>query len=95
MCCERNSLVFTSDAGALFTKRASSFSDHANARQATLSESLGDAALRDMARRRPSTPEHFLEVKGVGQKKSRQYSKVILDVIKEYCAQHAVGMDVE
>jgi len=34
---------------------------------------FGDAALRDMARRRPSTLDGFLEVKGVGETKCEQY----------------------
>jgi ATP-dependent DNA helicase RecQ len=45
---------------------------------------FGDAALRDMARRKPSTAEDFLEVNGVGQMKCRQYAGVFLAAIKEY-----------
>jgi ATP-dependent DNA helicase RecQ len=56
---------------------------------------FGDAALRDMARRRPSTPERFLEVKGVGQKKSQQYGEVMLTAISEYCTHHAADMDID
>ena len=55
---------------------------------------FGDAALRDMARRRPSTPEAFLEVNGVGEKKCQQYGQAILDAIKEYCRANSVDMDV-
>ncbi len=40
-----------------------------------------DAALRDMARRQPRTEEEFLQVKGVGAKKSEQYSKVFTEAI--------------
>jgi len=36
---------------------------------------FGDAALRDMARRRPSTLDGFLEVKGVGETKCEQYGE--------------------
>ena len=32
---------------------------------------FGDAALRDMARKRPSTVQRFLDVKGVGETKCR------------------------
>ncbi len=56
---------------------------------------FGDAALRDMARRRPATLEGFLEVNGVGEKKSEQYGAVFLDVIKEYCLANSVEMNVE
>ena len=45
---------------------------------------FSDAALRDMARRKPSTPESFLEVHGVGEMKCKQYSETFLAVIKEY-----------
>ena len=54
---------------------------------------FGDAALRDMARRRPSTPQDFLEVKGVGEKKLRQYGEVVLDAIKGYCQASSLEMD--
>jgi ATP-dependent DNA helicase RecQ len=56
---------------------------------------FGDAALRDMARRRPSTPERFLEVRGVGQKKCQQYGEVMLTAISEYCTHHALDMDID
>jgi len=49
---------------------------------------FGDAALRDMARHRPSTLEGFLEVKGVGEKKCRLYGETVLAAIKDYCLDH-------
>ena len=49
---------------------------------------FGDAALRDMARRRPSTTERFLEVKGVGEAKCQQYGKVMVGRIRQYCQEH-------
>ena len=55
---------------------------------------FGDAALRDMARRRPSTLDGFLEVKGVGEKKSRQYGKSVLAAIKDYCLENSLETDV-
>jgi ATP-dependent DNA helicase RecQ len=55
---------------------------------------FSDAALRDMARRRPSTIEKFVEVKGVGQKKCLQYGDNILTAIKKYCFEHSLAMDV-
>ena len=45
---------------------------------------FGDMALRDMAKRKPSTMNEFLEIKGVGQKKCNQYGKIFLDAIKDY-----------
>jgi ATP-dependent DNA helicase RecQ len=46
---------------------------------------FGDAALRDMARRRPQTRSEFLLVNGVGEKKLTQYGDVMLDTIRRYC----------
>ena len=54
---------------------------------------FGDAALRDMARRRPSTRAGFLQVTGVGEKKCRRYGDDFLELIKDYCVSH--GLEVE
>ncbi len=43
---------------------------------------FSDAALRDMARRRPATSEEFLAVKGVGEKKNQQYGHAFMAAIK-------------
>ena len=56
---------------------------------------FGDAALRDMARLRPSTYIRLLEVKGVGEKKRRQYGEVVLAAIKDYCQANSLEMDVD
>jgi ATP-dependent DNA helicase RecQ len=45
---------------------------------------FGDAALRDMARRRPTTKHEFLEVKGVGHVKSEQYGELMLEAIRSH-----------
>jgi len=55
---------------------------------------FGDAALRDMARLRPSDHVRLLEVKGIGEKKSRQYGEVVLETIKDYCRTHSIDMDI-
>lgn len=55
---------------------------------------FGDASLRDMARRRPSSPESFLEVKGVGEKKCADYGESFLACITEYCRQRDLPTDV-
>jgi ATP-dependent DNA helicase RecQ len=54
---------------------------------------FGDAALRDMARRRPSDADRFLEVKGVGESKQRKYGKTMLTAIKAYCEINELEMD--
>ena len=56
---------------------------------------FGDATLRDMARRRPGSREGFLQVKGVGENKCRQYGKMVLAAIAQYCKANGVEMDVD
>ena len=56
---------------------------------------FGDATLRDMARLRPSDYARLLDVKGVGEKKSRQYGEVVLATIKDYCHANSIDMDVD
>jgi len=55
---------------------------------------FGDATLRDMARRRPSTAEGFLQVHGVGQKKADDYGEQFLKQVADYCGEHSVSTDV-
>ena len=54
---------------------------------------FGDAALRDMARRRPSSLSAFRQVKGVGDKKLADYGQEFVDRIATYCRAHALPMD--
>ena len=54
---------------------------------------FGDAALRDMARKRPSTVQRFLDVRGVGQTKCQQYGRIMVERIRAYCLEHGVEMD--
>ncbi|MCP4582901.1 MAG: DNA helicase RecQ [candidate division Zixibacteria bacterium] len=56
---------------------------------------FGDAVLRDMARRRPSSTEAFLEVNGVGDMKAQQYGKAFLKAIKVYCRDNDLDMDID
>jgi len=55
---------------------------------------FGDAALRDMARRRPSTREGFLEARGVGEKKCAEYGEEFLAVIADHCQASQITMDI-
>ncbi|HRX80269.1 MAG TPA: RQC domain-containing protein, partial [Pirellulaceae bacterium] len=55
---------------------------------------FGDAALRDMARLRPSTLDRFRNVKGVGEKKLADYGQEFLEAINSYCQQQQVTQDV-
>ncbi len=56
---------------------------------------FGDASLIDMARRRPSSPETFLSIHGVGQKKCEEYSDVFLYAIESYCQENGLEVDLE
>ncbi|TWT96872.1 ATP-dependent DNA helicase RecQ [Botrimarina colliarenosi] len=56
---------------------------------------FGDASLRDMARRRPSTLEAFGHTHGVGQKKLREYGEAFLNAITGYCSENGVAMDLD
>ncbi len=69
---------------------------HALARERAMPAYIvfGDAALRDMARKRPSTPAAFLNVFGVGERKLQQYGQVMLAAIREYCRAHSLETDV-
>ena len=54
---------------------------------------FGDAALRDMARKRPSNLDAFRRVKGVGDKKLHDYGEFFVERIVEYCRDHEVSLD--
>jgi ATP-dependent DNA helicase RecQ len=55
---------------------------------------FGDAALRDMARRRPSTVEAFVQVRGVGEHKRNEYGEAFVAAILDYCTAHNLPLDV-
>ena len=55
---------------------------------------FGDASLRDMARKRPSTGHKFLEVHGVGQKKRKDYGETFINAITSYCNEESLEMDL-
>ncbi len=56
---------------------------------------FGDASLRDMARKRPSSINNLMEVKGVGEKKCKQYGETFLKAIKEYCRENSLDTNRE
>ena len=45
---------------------------------------FSDATLRDMCRALPETPDDFLHVKGVGERKCERYGEAFLSCIKEH-----------
>ena len=54
---------------------------------------FGDTALRDMARRRPTTIAGFHSVKGVGDKKLADFGQEFIACITNYCEQHGAATD--
>lgn len=56
---------------------------------------FGDAALQDMARRRPTTLAGFGRVKGVGQQKLRDFGPDYVEAIRQYAAEHGIETDVD
>jgi ATP-dependent DNA helicase RecQ len=55
---------------------------------------FGDAALRDMARRRPTNIAAFEQVRGVGAKKLEDYGERFVSRIADYCRKHGVASDL-
>ena len=55
---------------------------------------FGDTSLRSMARIRPSTPEIFRNVHGVGQTKLADLGPTFGEAIKAYCQEHDLATDV-
>jgi ATP-dependent DNA helicase RecQ len=56
---------------------------------------FGDASLRDMARRRPSTEAQFRKVSGVGQVKAHQLGERFVTEIRTYCNRNGLPTDVD
>ncbi len=56
---------------------------------------FGDATLRDMARRRPSTPAGFHQIKGVGEQKVVEFAPAFIERIVAYCQANDLSRDVE
>ncbi|MEM8679470.1 MAG: RQC domain-containing protein, partial [Planctomycetota bacterium] len=55
---------------------------------------FSDAALRDMARRRPSTLEGFRQVRGVGEKKTNDYGEAFVATIVAISQREGLAVDV-
>ncbi len=55
---------------------------------------FGDASLRDLARRRPTTLESFREAHGVGEKKLRDFGDAFVEAITDYCEENNVQSNV-
>ena len=56
---------------------------------------FSDAVLRDLARFRPTSARTFMNIKGVGEAKSRQYSKRFTRLIEKYSREHDLPIDLD
>ncbi len=56
---------------------------------------FSDAALRDMARKAPTTPEAFLDVHGVGKVKQRKFGQIFMDAIQAYTMANDSGQGAQ
>ena len=55
---------------------------------------FSDVTLRDLARRRPTTPDRLLSVSGIGEKKSADYGAELIDQIAGHCQRAGLAMNV-
>lgn len=55
---------------------------------------FSDATLRDLARRRPSTPAGLLQTQGIGIKKLDDFGADLLEVLREWCDRTKLPQDV-
>jgi ATP-dependent DNA helicase RecQ len=54
---------------------------------------FSDVSLRDLARRRPSTPDGLRQVHGIGERKLQEFGSELLALIADYCASQHVPTD--
>ena len=55
---------------------------------------FGDTTLRDLARRRPTSPEELLKARGVGEKKQDEFGETFLTVIIAHCKENDLATDI-
>lgn len=55
---------------------------------------FGDASLRDMARKRPTSLVGFRAVKGVGDKKTADFGEDFIELISDFCEEHGLSSDL-
>lgn len=69
--------------------------DIANEKEVPAFVVFSDAALRDMARYRPTTIDLFRTMNGVGEKKCNEYGKTFTGRIKQYCQTHSIDVNIK
>lgn len=67
----------------------------ADAKQVPAYVVFGDATLRDLARRRPTSDTDMRKVRGIGEKKLADYGEVFMAKIADYCAAQQLATNVE
>ncbi len=55
---------------------------------------FGDAVLRDLARLRPTSLAGLAQIRGIGERKLKEYGEIFLNEIDAYCQQHEVSRDM-
>ncbi|MDP7112793.1 MAG: HRDC domain-containing protein, partial [Myxococcota bacterium] len=55
---------------------------------------FNDRTLRGLAQIRPSTEDGLLAVPGIGAAKRRKFGEQLLEVIREYCEENGLAVDV-
>ncbi|TWU08252.1 DNA helicase RecQ [Stieleria varia] len=55
---------------------------------------FGDATLRELARVRPSSPNAFGQIKGVGERKLADFGEAFVEAIAKHCEKNGLAMDV-
>lgn len=55
---------------------------------------FGDATLRELARRRPSSAASLLRVSGIGERKQREFGEDLLRIIDAHCCERGLTRDV-
>jgi ATP-dependent DNA helicase RecQ len=54
---------------------------------------LDDAALRSLARIRPTQPEALRQVRGIGEKRMADFGESVLEIIRTHCSQQQLSTD--
>jgi len=55
---------------------------------------FSDVTLRHLARKRPTTVQAFGVVRGIGSRKQAEFAEQFTEVIRAYCREHGVAVDV-
>ncbi len=87
----REATSLTEQEFALFSDLRKLRHDLASARKVPSYVIFSDAALNDMARRRPVDHETFTLVKGVGEMKLKDFGDIFTSRIKHFCREHQLS----